>query len=121
MRDLDLHFLVGHSITAIKSLDTKADTVEYSIVLDNGDEYKIETNEGCGACVNGWSDVIGLEELPLENVVTNVDLKEDEADEDLYEIFVFFHNDKFDVKVNDGYGNGYYGGGFKITINGKVQ
>lgn len=115
----ELKVLVGRTIKSIESRETESKTMKYVIVLDNGEEYEIETHSGCDVCDNGWSKIIGLETLPLENVVTNVEVKADAKDDDLYEIFVFFHNDKFDVKVDDGYGNGMYGGGFKLTINGK--
>lgn len=106
---LDLSFLVGHKIVSIGDI----------IELDNGKVYTITSNEGCGGCANGWSEVTGLESLPTDNMVTKVDWIDDDEFGDTYKVFVYFHDDKYEIDADDGWGNGYYGGGFTITVREK--
>ncbi len=51
----------------------------------------------------------GFEELPLDNMITNVEYDE-------YNIFVYFGDKRFDLEADDGWGNGCYGGGFTVTV-----
>lgn len=108
---LDLDFLVGRKI--VKIIDS------HVIELDDGSIYEIKENEGCGGCSSGWSYFSGFEELPLDNVITNVEYKDDYRTEDQYHIFVYFHDKSYDLEADDGWGNGYYGGGFTITVERK--
>lgn len=109
---LDLDFLIGHKI--VKLSEGKGDVIE----LDNGKIYTIMTNEGCGGCGNGWSEVTGLDSLPIDNMITNVEFVDGKYEDD-YKLFVYFHDKAFEVDVDDGWGNGYYGGGFTITVREK--
>ena len=103
---LDLSFLIGRKITKVISRET--------IQLDDGKIYNVETNEGCSGCSSGWSYFSGFDTLPTDNVITSVTKSEEHDDE--YTIYVFFHDESFDIDCDDGWGNGYYGGGFTVTV-----
>lgn len=81
-------------------------------------------NEGCGGCGNGWSELPDLGLLKnTDNIITDVRV---EYDEDYFgnfteefKVFVLYHDKRFDTVLeygDDGYGNGYYGGGFYLTV-----
>lgn len=108
---LELDFLIGHKIVSVTGFEDEI------ITLDNGKVYKITSNEGCGGCSNGWSEVTGLDELPTDNMITDVKYVDGkDPEDDNYTIFVYFHDKKFEVEADDGWGNGYYGGGFTVTV-----
>ena len=103
----------------------------------DGTIIEVATNQGCGGCGNGWSsiDLKCLEKNP--NVITNViteyeyeiadrhknEIKDyDEWEDERFKIFVYYEDSLYNsnsrevIQGDDGYGNGYYGGGFYITI-----
>ena len=87
------------------------------MTCDDGTIIEIATNEGCGGCSNGWSsfeELIKLQEN--NNVITNVLCKYDDIYDDEFQLFIYYENDMMTIKGDDGYGNGYYGGGFYVTI-----
>ena len=113
---LNLEFLIGRKIVEIVD--------NLTIKLDNGEMYEVIESEGCGGCSSGWSEFSGFEELPLDNMITNVEYKdsyqtEDEDKDEVeheYNIFVYFGDKRFDLEADDGWGNGRYGGGFTVTV-----
>ena len=105
---LSLEFLIGRKILEIVD--------NLTIKLDNGEVYKVIESEGCGGCSSGWSEFSGFEELPLDNMITNVEYKDSDQAEDEYNIFVYFGDKRFDLGADDGWGNGFYGGGFTVTV-----
>lgn len=107
-KSLSLEFLIGRKIVEIVD--------NLIIKLDNGEVYKIIENEGCGGCSDGWSEFSGFEELPLDNMITNVEYKDSDQSEDEYNIFVYFGDKRFDLEADDGWGEGCYGGGFTVTV-----
>ena len=58
-----------------------------------------------------------------KNVITNVEYKKGndsegfEYDDDAFTLFIYYEDNKINrVDGSDGYGNGYYGGGFYLSI-----
>lgn len=100
-------FLIGKSIKKVK---------RNTLICDDGTIIKIETNEGCGGCGNGWSSLDDLEILEHNNNIIT-DVKCDYHDSEEFTLFIYYE-DGFINKLegDDGYGNGYYGGGFHVTI-----
>ena len=95
----------------------KMDFSTDSLILDNGTELRITPNEGCGGCSSGWAELDDLSDLIHEAAVMNVEykLRRDGYSDDAFSIFVYY-TDKRTVTLEgtDGYGNGYYGGGFWV-------
>ena len=109
-KSLSLEFLIGRKIVEIVD--------NLIIKLDNGEVYKVIESEGYGGCSDGWgwSEFSGFEELPLDNMITNVEYKDSDHSEDEYNIFVYFGDKRFDLEADDGWGDGCYGGGFTVTV-----
>ena len=105
-------FLIG------KKIEKVTETSEWTELLTtDGTKIIIETNEGCGGCENGWSSIGDLKVLEnSDNAITNVSVEYDKWDDDLFKLFIYFHDTKFEVDGDDWYGNGYYGGGFWVTL-----
>lgn len=81
-----------------------------------GKYYQIECNEGCGGCSSGWSEIQVKEKfIGKEIIIETVESVEEDNE---------YENDKYDLKINGeivakvdtGWGNGYYGGDFKINL-----
>lgn len=95
--------LVGKTICALDN---------YTLSVD-GRLFYIKTNEGCGGCGNGWSDLKILPEFISKEIKIN-DVrayKDEDYYDDNYDLYI---NDKLFAKVDTGWGNGYYGGDFDI-------
>ena len=118
----DFTFLVGKSIKDVKAGVVSTDygeTEGYILTCHDGTIIEVGENEGCGGCDNGWSHFDELMKLKdNNNVITNVKVTYDyDLDEDMFEMFVLYEDGTYRVlNGNDGYGNGYYGGGFHVTI-----
>lgn len=111
----DFDFLIGKSIEKVERLRC----YQY-LTCNDGTIIKVEESEGCGGCSNGWSN-IDLKKLEKNhNVITNVKCEYDKNDKDLFKLFIFYQDNQLTIKGDDGYGNGYYGGGFYVTIK-KVR
>lgn len=107
-------FLIGLSIT---------DVIDNTLVLSNGYKLHLYENEGCCGCGNGWSELPNLELLKnTDNIITDVKvdyIKHSFGKTEEFKIFVLYHDKRFDIVLedgDDGYGNGYYGGGFYLTV-----
>ncbi|HGH9852496.1 TPA: hypothetical protein ACJPFW_001235 [Streptococcus pyogenes] len=97
----------------LKSIDDE------KIVLADGTVIKIELNEGCGGCGNGWSELnITTENPNLEYAVMGVEYTEKYSEwDDEFKIFVYMtDNSVIEIYGYDGVGNGYYGYGFWVTV-----
>ncbi|EOI9067843.1 TPA: hypothetical protein ACF4WU_002000 [Streptococcus pyogenes] len=97
----------------LKSIDDE------KIVLADGTVIKIELNEGCGGCGNGWSELnITTENSNLESAVMGVEYTEKYSEwDDEFKIFVYMtDNSVIEIYGYDGVGNGYYGYGFWVTV-----
>lgn len=121
-KEVDVVILEHYSITRYDDtlLDFMKKTVgkkiyfydSYTFKLDDR-IYYIKANEGCGGCSNGWSSIEVLPEFIGKNImIKDVKTKVGEY-EDLYDLYI---NDKLFAKVDTGWGNGYYGGDFEVTI-----
>ena len=119
----DFGFLIGKSIIKVEEKQVKDDYDDnvdgYILTCKDGTIIEIATNEGCGGCGNGWSSFEDLKKLEENNnVITNVEVKyENKWDEDDFTMFIYYEDNTINqIKGDDGYGNGYYGGGFYVTI-----
>ena len=103
-------FLIGKRST--KVIDTGD---AYLLTTADGEEITVTPNQGCGGCSSGWSEFSDLEKLAeTDNAITNV-TTEYGGDDD-FKLFIYYHDKTLEVEGTDGYGNGYYGGGFWVTI-----
>lgn len=120
----DFDFLIGKSIIKVEEKQIKdeyGDNVDgYILTCKDGAIIEIATNEGCGGCGNGWSSFEDLKKLEENNnIITNIEVKyiEDGWEDDEFTMFVYYEDNTINqLKGDDGYGNGWYGGGFYITI-----
>lgn len=114
----------GEDIDEIKNLLLYRKIVEVhlnnemtgTMVLDDGTNLRIVSNEGCGGCGNGW---YYLDELnKCDNVITNVELVYDVRNYDeVIQIFVYAEDTRIKaIEVSGDEGNGYYGRGFTIFV-----
>lgn len=120
----DFDFLIGKSIIKVEEKQVKDEygyNVDgYVLTCKDGTIIEIATNEGCGGCGNGWSSFEDLKKLEENNnVITNIETKykQEWYEDDEFTMFVYYEDNTINqLKGDDGYGNGYYGGGFYITI-----
>lgn len=134
-------FLIGKSIKKVNYKEGKGyDAGKWELICKDNTKIIVEENAGCGGCGNGWSS-IDLKCLENNhNVITNViteyefdiakrhknNIKNfdiwDYDEDDRFKIFVYYEDSLYNsnsrevIQGEDGYGNGYYGGGFYITI-----
>lgn len=86
-------------------------TSDHTFTL-SGKEYCIEENEGCGGCGNGWSTFdLCSEAIHKQITIKTVENKNQEGDS--YDLFI---NGEKIAHINTGWGNGYYGGDFSISL-----
>ena len=137
----EFDFLIGKSIKKVNYTERKGWTAGYwELICNDNTKIIVAENEGCGGCGNGWSS-IDLKCLENNhNVITNViteyefDIAKrhreeinnfdvwDYDEDDRFKIFVYYEDSLWNrdsrevIHGEDGYGNGYYGGGFYITI-----
>ena len=108
----EFDFLIGKRIVKVTG-----DTYCFKLTTSGNEVITITTNEGCGGCSNGWSDLPNLKLLEdADNVIMNVTSEYRDCYSDEFKLFVYCHNTMLEVQGDDGYGNGYYGGGFWVTI-----
>lgn len=121
----DFDFLIGKSIIKVEEKRVKdeyGDMVNgYVLTCKDNTIIEIGENEGCGGCGNGWSSFEDLKKLENNhNAITNVicEYVKDEGDwyNDKFKLFIYYQDDTLTLEGDDGYGNGYYGGGFYVTI-----
>lgn len=105
--------LIGRKVKVLKKDEYTAD-----LQLDNGAILKVEANEGCGGCSNGWYSIMNLNNV--DNAITNVIFDKENIDGDCaysYKIFVFCEDTRINLLQVDGDdGNGYYGTGYTIRV-----
>ena len=119
----DFDFLIGKSIIKVEEKQVKDDINEevdgYVLTCKDGTIIEIATNEGCGGCSNGWSSFNGIKKLEENNnVITSIEVKyNSKLWQDEFIMYVYYEDSSINIlNGDDGYGNGYYGGGFYITI-----
>lgn len=118
---MDFDALIGKKIVNVTgSRKEKYDGSKYSLYCSDGTVILVRENIGCGGCVNGWSDISEIKKLEnVDNVITNVEYeKTDDHWGDGAKLFVFYERPEFNQTINadEGWGNGYYGGGFHVEI-----
>ena len=107
----DFDFLIGQTIVKTREMGDG-----YELSTANGQIVRVVENEGCGGCSNGWSefsDILLLENA--DNAIMNVVCSQRDY-EDQFKLFIYYHDKTLEIEGDDGYGNGYYGGGFWVTI-----
>lgn len=120
----DFKFLIGKSIIKVEEKKVESGYCNYVLTCDDGTLIEVTTNEGCGGCDNGWSSFEDLKKLEEnDNIITNIkteypkDKWEEDAERDGFEMFVYYADGTINkLEGDDGYGNGYYGGGFYVTV-----
>ena len=122
---MNFDILIGKKIVKVTGGGKKYDASEYKLHCSDGTVILVEENEGCGGCDNGWSDISDIKKLEnVDNVITNVkyETSDDEYDDDA-KLFVFYDRPEFNqvIEADEGWGNGYYGGGFYVSILGIEQ
>ncbi len=116
----DFDFLIGKSIIKVEEKEVKDEygyyVDGYILTCKDGIIIEIAKNEGCGGCGNGWSSFEDLKKLEKNNnVITNIEVKYMRDDE--FTMFIYYEDNTINqLNGDDGYGNGYYGGGFYVTI-----
>lgn len=116
--------LIGQKIINAREVDRDdwEDTHDYILTTDKGVELIISTNDGCGGCENGWSSfLIPSDLVDCNNAIVDISIADgnfSSNDDQIYILSIFKENKQISqILTNDGYGNGYYGGGFQIEIN----
>lgn len=116
-------FLIGKSIIKVEDKKVKDEygypADGYILICNDNTIIEIALNEGCGGCSNGWSSFEDLKKLETNhNVITNVKFiyPKDDWNEDKFKLFIYYQDEMLTLEGDDGYGNGYYGGGFYVTI-----
>jgi len=82
-----------------------------TLIIDNV-YYKIDENEGCGGCSNGWSSIKVLPKFFNKDIKINKIYSVDTG----YDTYDLYINNVVIANVNTGYGNGYYGGDFSVKV-----
>lgn len=113
--------LVGQRIVDLRNNDT--------LILDNGVELRIETNDGCWGCASGNYELKSID--MFDSIITRVKLEDDDSrqgkyDEDPHTYTVFVYSGKKSKKhsvlaVSGDDGNGYYGTGYSIHVTVPEQ
>ena len=116
----DFDFLIGKSIIKVEEKRVKDEygyyVDGYILTCKDGTIIEIAKNEVCGGCGNGWSSFEDLKKLEKNNnVITNIEVKYMRDDE--FTMFIYYEDNTINqLNGDDGYGNGWYGGGFYVTI-----
>lgn len=95
------------------------------VLLDDGTQFRVRGNEGCGGCSSGWYAVTHIS--TVDNIITAVRLETDPthdtddcwAEESyVYHVFVITGNDEIEMLTVEGSdGNGYYGTGYDLILS----
>lgn len=121
--------LIGQKIISVSEnvhLNIFSDTPNYVLTTDKGIKLIISINEGCGGCENGWSSfLIPSDLVDCNNAIVDISIADGNFtsnDDQIYILSIFKENKQISqILTNDGYGNGYYGGGFQIEIKGILE
>lgn len=87
--------------------------LDSNLLTVDGKHYQIIENAGCGGCGNGWSSIkVFTQFLKVPIKIASVK-SESEEESDVYKLII---NGKHIADVDTGWGNGYYGGDFKVHL-----
>lgn len=105
--------LIGQKIICVDEVG-----VTKILTTDKGVKLTVEENEGCGGCGNGWSSFVMPDDLTdCNNAIVDVSITSGNDGEGSYILSIFKENKQISkILTDDGYGNGYYGGGFQIEV-----
>ena len=121
----EFDFLIGKSVIKVEKMEGgEYGTDKFFLTCKDGTIIEIETNDGCGGCSNGWSSFDDLKKLERnDNIITNIKTEYlHKWDKDVFKMFVYYVDGTInELKGDDGYGNGYYGGGFYVTIKNAKE
>lgn len=117
-------YLIGKSILKVEKVQVNDGyrlVDGYRLICDDNSIIEIAINEGCGGCGNGWSEIDLMKLNENQNAITNVEYKkgskEHKWDSDAFTLFIYYQDNQInEVCGTDGYGNGYYGGGFYVNV-----
>jgi len=89
--------------------------LDSNLFVVDGKHYHIIDNEGCGGCSNGWSSITVFDAfIGKKLTIKSIEMKSTKGDEsDEYQLIL---NGKHVADVDTGWGNGYYGGDFKVHL-----
>lgn len=120
----DFDFLIGKSIVKVEyeRLGNEyqyGQPMGYKLTCDDGTIIVIALNDGCvcGEGCSSFDDLAKLEEN--HNVITNVECEysKDAYSGDKFTLFIYYADNTINqLQGDDGYGYGWYGGGFYVTI-----
>ena len=108
-------YIKGQSIVDI----VKGDYSErIDFVLSNGLVLRVNSNEGCGGCSNGWYYLDTLIDTRENgNVITKIEVKNPEyAESGTYSMFIYSNDKRIVIADFSGSDNGYYGTGIWVEI-----
>ena len=86
--------------------------VEDNLIVIGNKYYQIKENEGCGGCDNGWSSIRVLPKFIGKEIKIKI-ISIGNSNSDEYDLII---NGEKIAEVDTGWGNGYYGGDFKINL-----
>lgn len=101
--------LLGHTVQKVN---------DDGLFLDNGTMLRVNPNEGCGGCSEGWYSITELNDSPI-NAIMAVEFEEASADngDDSFRIFVLAQDERIKLLQVEGHDNGYYGVGYWIEVS----
>lgn len=118
--------LIGKKIIKVEECrceDTYSKADGYRLYCEDGTILEVAKNEGCGGCDNGWSEIDLLELNNNKSIITNAKYEDGNDDEfykydsDAFTIFIYYEDGKINkISGTEGWGNGYYGGGFYLKV-----
>lgn len=98
-----LQTLVGKKIVFLDS----------GLLTVDGKHYQIIENEGCGGCSSGWSSINVFQKFVNRPITVKTIEGDGNDDSDEYKLII---NGEHIADINTGWGNGYYGGDFKVHL-----
>lgn len=120
------NYLIGKTILKVEKTEVRDDyglTDGYRLYCSDNTILEIGLNKGCCGCSNGWSEIELMKLNDNQNVITNVKYEKDTTnedykwDDDAFTLFIYYQDNQInEISGTDGYGNGYYGGGFYVNV-----
>jgi len=114
---LDDFIIKRKSDNLFSFLETTVDkkiTFLTSNLLKVGDKhFQIIENEGCGGCSSGWSNINVFQKYINKPIVVKKIESDGKEESDEYRLLI---NGEHIADVDTGWGNGYYGGDFKVHL-----
>lgn len=108
-------YIYGQSIVEINKSDGGE---SLDLVLSNGLILRVESNEGCGGCGNGWYCCDEIIDTGTQgNIITKVEVEQPEDCEwGTYTLFIYSQDKRILETGFSGGDNGYYGVGIYVSV-----